>query len=148
MNDVTAAVDTADLRGRFQPGNAGRPKGSRNRATVLTEQLLSKDIKAVVQAVLAAAKEGDTNAMKLVLERILPPLKTRRLHFPMPEIKTVADVHDAMNGLWAAVSTGQVTADEAALLGKLLEQHAAVLEVSELEQRINALEADAERQTV
>jgi hypothetical protein len=57
---------------------------------------------------------------------------------------TVADVHEALNGLWAAVSSGAVTPDEAAMLGKLLEQHAAVLEVSELEKRIEALERGPE----
>jgi hypothetical protein len=41
-----------------------------------------------------------------------------------------------------------VTPDEASLLGKLLERHAEVFEVSELEKRIRALEADAEQRTV
>jgi hypothetical protein len=128
----------------FQPGNPGRPKGARNKATVLAERLLSADIRDVVGSVIKAAKDGDMIAAKLCLERILPPLKTRRLNFPMPPIATVADVHEALKGLWAAVSSGAVTPDEAAMLGKLLEQHAAVLEVSELEKRIEALERGPE----
>jgi hypothetical protein len=134
------------VRGRpFTRGNPGRRPGARNRATVLAEKLLSKDVKIVVESVLKSAAGGDMLAAKLVLERILPPLKTRRLCFPMPEIRTVEDVHAAMNGLWAAVSSGVVTPDEAATLGKLLEQHAAVLEVNQLERRLRALEDDAAR---
>jgi hypothetical protein len=125
-NDITLKQ-----RGKpFAPANSGRPHGSRNK----------------VSSVINAAKDGDMLAAKLVPERILPPLKTRRLSFPTPPIETVADCHAALNGPWAAVSTGQITVDEAGTLAKVIGMHAEVLNVSALEERIKLLEA--ERRTI
>jgi hypothetical protein len=129
----------------FQPGNPGRPKGARNKATVLAEKLLSKDIRDVCEVVSKAAKDGDLNACKLILDRILPVPKSRRITFPMREIHSVADVQDAMNGLWAAVASGGITPEDAQVLGKLLEQHAKVLEAGDIEERLARLEAEAAR---
>jgi hypothetical protein len=125
----------------FQPGNPGRPKGARNKATQLAEKLLSKDVDDVCNIVVEKAKNGSLEACKVILDRILPVPKSRRITFPMREIHSVADVQEAMNGLWAAVASGGITPEDATLLGKLLEQHAAVLESKDLEERIAALEA-------
>jgi hypothetical protein len=138
---TTAIVNS----GQFRPGNPGKPKGARNKATVLAEKLLSKDIKDVCAVVSKAAQEGDLNACKLILDRILPVPKSRRITFPMRDIHSVADVQEAMNGLWAAVASGGITPEDATLLGKLLEQHASVLEVGNIETRLRALEDAEER---
>jgi hypothetical protein len=129
----------------FEKGNPGRRPGVRNKATQLAEKLLSKDIKDVSNVVVEKAKNGSLEACKVILDRILPVPKSRRITFPMREIHSVADVQEAMNGLWAAVASGGITPEDATLLGKLLEQHAAVLEAGDIEARIAALEADAER---
>ncbi len=126
----------------FQPGNPG-PKGARNKATVLAEKLLSADIKDVCNVVVEKAKDGNLEACKVILDRILPVPKSRRISFPMREIHSVADVHDAMNGLWAACASGGITPEDAAVLGKLLEQHADLLEQSEIQRRLDALERAA-----
>src|SRR5260370_80064 len=66
---------------QFEPGQsgnpAGRPRGARNRATVLAEKLMQDDIEDVVRAVVDAAKERDMTAAKLVLERVAPRPKGR-----------------------------------------------------------------------
>jgi hypothetical protein len=59
--------------------------------------------------------------------------------FNMPEMRTVSNIHHALNGLWAEISSGKISPDEGAMLGRL-EQHAAVLETKELEERIAKLE--------
>jgi hypothetical protein len=46
-----------------QSGNpSGKPKGTRNRTTVLAEKLMQDDAADIVQVVLAAAKGGDMTA--------------------------------------------------------------------------------------
>jgi hypothetical protein len=137
-NSAALAARSAD--GKFLPGSGGRPKGSRNRATVLAEQLLEDDIEAVVKAIISAAKEGNTNAMKLVIERIVPPQTARRVTFPMKPINSVDDIADAFAGLWDACSEGGITPEEAAMLGKLLEQHKDVLKTRDLSSRMAAIE--------
>jgi hypothetical protein len=125
----------------FEKGNPGRRPGSRNKATQLAEKLLSKDVDDVCSVVVEKAKAGNLDACKVILDRILPVPKSRRITFPMREINTVDDVQEAMNGLWAAVASGGITPEDATLLGKLLEQHASVITSAELERRIRNLEA-------
>jgi hypothetical protein len=141
-----AALAPAKPRGKpFAKGNPGRQKGTRCKATMLAEKLLSKDIKDVSNVVVKMAKGGDLDACKLILDRILPVPKSRRITFPMREIHSVADVQEAMNGLWAAVASGGITPEDAQVLGKLLEQHAKVLEAGDIEARIAKLESAEER---
>jgi hypothetical protein len=54
---------------------AGRKPGTRNRATVWIEQLMTGDIEAVVARVVKAAKAGDMVAAKLLLDRVAPVRK-------------------------------------------------------------------------
>jgi hypothetical protein len=52
---------TAIARGRpFAKGNPGRPKGVRHKSTLLCKKLMRDDAKEIVQAVIVAAKAGDT----------------------------------------------------------------------------------------
>jgi len=63
-------------RGRpFEAGNKfgrGRPRGSRNKTTVLAQELLESHAEPVVRKALMMAIQGDTAAMKLCMDRILP----------------------------------------------------------------------------
>src|SRR3954451_22474122 len=82
--------------GRFQKGASGnpngRPKGSRNVATLACEALLDGQAEALTQKAIEMALEGDVVAMKLCLERIYPPRKDRPVTFPLPQI---TNPHDA-----------------------------------------------------
>jgi len=76
MTEKTAEKQHA-TRGRpFQPGQSGnpdgRPKGARNAATVAAEVLLDGEAEAITRKCVELAKEGDTVALRLCLERILP----------------------------------------------------------------------------
>ncbi len=133
-------------KGGFQKGNSGRPKGSRNKASILAEKILSKDIKAIAEVVTKAAKEGDLTAARLCIERLVAPAKQRLVSFQMPEIKTVDDVAGAMQALWSAVSTSAITIDEMLALTAVLEKHSTIIQANELEKRIIALEKSKTKQ--
>ena len=82
-----------------QSGNpSGKPRGTRNRTTVLAEKLMQDDARDIVQAVLAAAKNGDMTAARLILERISPVRKGRPVYLELPSVKTAADVSAAIGG--------------------------------------------------
>lgn len=53
----------------------GRPEGARDRRSNLRYGLL-KEVPAILKTLAAAAKDGDIQAAKLILERTLPALKT------------------------------------------------------------------------
>lgn len=62
----------------FRPGQsgnpAGKPKGTRHRATMLAEQLLDGEAEAMIRTVIEKAKQGDMVALRLCLDRIVPPV--------------------------------------------------------------------------
>ena len=53
--------------GQFTAGNSGRPKGSRNKATIAIESLLQRQAEALSQTAIAKALDGDTVALQLIL---------------------------------------------------------------------------------
>jgi Family of unknown function (DUF5681) len=65
--------------GSWKPGQCGnpkgRPKGARDRRSNLRYGLL-KEVPDILKTLAAAAKGGDIQAAKLILERTLPALKS------------------------------------------------------------------------
>ena len=56
--------------GTFTDGNAGRPKGSRNKATIAIESLLEGQAEALTQTAISKALDGDSIALRLCMDRI------------------------------------------------------------------------------
>ena len=67
--------------GQFVSGNTGRPKGSRNRATIAIESLLQGQAEALTQTAVAKALEGDSVALSLCMDRIAPAPKDQPVSF-------------------------------------------------------------------
>jgi hypothetical protein len=150
MDTISTAPASAEKtarkpRGRpFVRGNSanpnGRPKGARNAATVAAETLLDGEAAALTRKAVELALEGDMAALRLCLERVLPPRRDRPVVFQMPALATAADALTASVALVEAVSSGEVTPAEAGEIGSLIHAHVKLFEVAELERRIVALE--------
>ncbi len=135
-----------NTRGKpFQPGNAGKPRGARNRTTLALEALLDGEAEAITQKAIAMALEGDTTAMRLVLERILPPRKDRPVMFTLPKLETAADAVKATAALAAAVAAGDLTPGEAGELSKLVEGFTKAVELHDVQRRLDKIEAALEQ---
>jgi hypothetical protein len=61
-------------RGQFKPGHSGNP-GGRSGQTQAIRAKLAEGAEAVTKKVMAAAKKGDMQACRLILERLVPPIK-------------------------------------------------------------------------
>ena len=64
--------------GRFAPGNKaspGKAKGTRHKATAIAEKLFAADIAAVAKKVVEAAKNGESWACRLIIERLIGPAR-------------------------------------------------------------------------
>ena len=131
-------------RGGFRPGHsgnpAGKPPGTRHRVTVLAEKLMADDAESVVRAVIGAAQSGDMTAARLILDRIAPVRKGRPVPLPLPTVETAADVMAALGVTVTAMSEGEITPDEAAVVAGVLEIKRRAIETVEIERRIAALE--------
>lgn len=129
---------------RGNPGGPGRPEGSRNKATVLLDQLADGDAEAILGKVLEKARSGDMKAAELVLARVWPPRKGRRVSLSLPSIQSSHDVLSAISAVLEATAQGEITPDEAALVASLLEVKRRAIETVELEGRLTKLEAAKE----
>ena len=126
--------------GRFQPGNPGRPRGSRHRTTLAIESLLEGQHEALTQKAIDKALEGDTVALRLCLDRLAPARRDTPITFDLAPISSVGDAVAASSNLLAAVAAGEVTPDEGGRVMALLTAHRAIVETCDLEQRIRNLE--------
>ncbi|GEO18403.1 DUF5681 domain-containing protein [Microvirga aerophila] len=131
-----------ETRGKpFEPGYAGRPKGSRNKTTLALEALLDGEAEAITRKAVEMALEGDLTAMRLVMDRIMPPRKERPIMCTMPKMETAADAVKGSAALVDAVANGDITPGEAGELVKLIDGFTKAVELYEIQQRLDKLEA-------
>ena len=137
----TAETAPRNTRGQFGPGNPGRRPGSRNRATIAAQQLLDRGAKKLAQTCLDRALAGDSVALKLALERILPAARERPLQIELPMPESASDVQATLQAIIRAAADGTLTASEAERLSRTVETLARVGALAEFEARLQALEA-------
>jgi len=130
--------------GQFDKGQSGnpqgRPRGSRNKATLAAEAMLEGEAELLTRKVLDIAREGDLTALKLCLDRILPARRERLLQFELPPLRSASDAPRAIAAIAEAVAQGEITLTEATELGKLVETFVRAIEASDFEERLKMLE--------
>jgi Family of unknown function (DUF5681) len=130
----------------FAPGRSGnpngRPKGARDKATVLAEQLLEGEAEALLRKLIEKALEGDTAALRLCVDRVLPPRRGRLVTFALPKVESATDASAASAAILAACANGELSPNEAAELMGLVAAHVQMLETTKLEAGLATLEAE------
>jgi hypothetical protein len=142
---MTAETTAQKQRGRpFPKGRSGnpqgRPPGARNAATLVAERLLDGEAETLTRVAIEEAKQGNMIALRLCLDRIVPPRRDRPVRFAIPELNTAADAGKAIAAVAQAVANGELGLSEAGELSKLIETYVRAIEATELEQRLRALE--------
>ncbi len=131
-----------------QSGNpAGRPRGSRNRAAMLLQNLLDDDAETIARKAIDLAKEGDIAAIRLCMDRIAPARKSDAIVFELPPLDNAADTVAAAAAIVAAVAAGDLTPSEAAELAKVVDVYVQALAAAGFEERLARLESAGERIT-
>jgi Family of unknown function (DUF5681) len=129
----------------FEPGQsgnpAGRPRGARNRRTVLIENLFESEVEAVARQAIERAKAGDIAAIRLIVDRLAPKGREQPVDFELPPITSFRDSAAALEAVTQAVASGDLTPGEAASLCKLIESRLCALAHVDLEERIASLES-------
>ena len=129
-----------------QSGNpSGRPKGALNKATLATQALLDGEAEALTRKVVELAKDGNPVALRLCLERLLPPRKDRPINFTLPKIEGAEDLPKALGAILEAVAEGEITPGEGQTLTAMLDAYRKGLETTDLEARITTLEKERAR---
>jgi hypothetical protein len=129
--------------GTFAPGNPGKPRGARHRATQAVLALLNGQAEALTRKAVDMALYGDVTALRLCLERIAPPRKDAPVTFALPAMTCARDAAHAAAAVLGAVSEGDLTPTEGAHIMALVETWRRTFETTELEARLTALEGAA-----
>jgi len=130
-----------NTRGKpFEPGNPGRPKGARNKATLAAEALLDGEAETLTRKLIELANGGDLTALRLCMERIVPPRKDRPVSFELPPILKMSDCVAALAAIAEAVGCGDLTPIEAAELSKVVDAYTRAVEATEIMERLGRLE--------
>ncbi len=129
-----------------QSGNpSGRPKGALNKATLATQALLDGEAEALTRKVVELAKDGNPVALRLCLERLLPPRKDRPITFDLPPLEGAQDLPRVLKAILEAVARGEITPGEGHTLTSMLDTYRKGLEIMDLEARVTALEKERAR---
>lgn len=144
MTEPTEKTDEyRGAKGRFLPGNPGRPPGAKHAALKLLDEIGEENAEAVMQKVCAMALGGDMRAADLLLTRLWPARKGKPVRFTLPEIKTVEDAAQAAGAVLQAVAAGELTPEEGGAVSGLLAAHREALMLREIDGRLAALEGGA-----
>jgi hypothetical protein len=123
------------VRGRpFPPGtsgnDAGRPRGSKNRATRLWEQLSDANAEEIMHIVLDLALSGDKQMLRMCLDRLVPRQRERLVSIELPPVNSAADRAAVIDAIRTAQAGGEITISEAERMIGLVDVQIEAIEMS------------------
>lgn len=127
-------------RGRWKAGESGNPRGRPPGAGEVAKlrASIAGYVPEIIGQLVEAAKGGDVQAARLLLERVLPPMKSTELAVPLalPD----GSLTEQGRAVLAAVSVGDLAPGQGAQLLAAIGGLARVIEIDELTDRIEKLE--------
>lgn len=129
---------------KFTPGRSGnpdgRPKGSKDRRTAF-RALLEPKAPALFSTAIELALKGDTTALKMCLDRLVPSLKAETATVLLPGLAEASSLTDQGRIILAAVAEGRLAPDRATMLLGAMAAHSKTAEIEDIGRRLAALEA-------
>lgn len=133
--------ETSKPRGRpFQPGNPGRPRGSKNKTTRMVEELMADNAETIAKKLVELARNGNVDCIKLILKHVAPQRNGRPIDFNLPPINGGQDFVPAIAAIIAGISDGILTPEEGSQLAHFLKCSANIITTYDLALRVEALE--------
>jgi hypothetical protein len=131
-------------RGRpFEPGNKfgrGRPRGSRNKRTLIAQQLLDEHAEPIVRKAMILALQGDSRLLQSLLSYILPRRKDAPLKTAMLRTATTEELSESFEQILKKVSSGEITLSQARELVVLMEARRDMVKTEEFDKRLRVVE--------
>jgi len=143
-NAPTTSTSPKHPSGRFRKGASGnpqgRPRGSRNKITLLMESLLQEEAGDLTRKVIEMAKAGDSLAMRICMDRLLPAQKDRPIDLPLGPVETLPQIRAGLSTVVQAISDGSITPTAGETLANVLHLQTEVVSSAELAPRVEQLE--------
>ncbi len=128
--------------GRWQKGQSGNPAGRRPGSgnVAALRASLAECLPDVLENLAKAAIAGDMQATRILLDRVLPPLRAEETPVAL-DLSRAITLADKAEAILSAAASGDVSTNQAAQMISALGMTARIIEAQELEKRIAALEA-------
>ncbi|MHA6196579.1 hypothetical protein ACX3YG_19655 [Pseudomonas wadenswilerensis] len=122
-------------RGQFKPGHSGNPGGRSGQTQAIRAKL--------AEGAEAVTKKGDMQACRLILERLVPPIKatSEPVLFDLDD----SDLPSAAKSILRAIASGELPPDQGRHLIEALSSVAKVIEVEELQKAVEELREQIEK---
>ena len=124
---------------KFKAGISGNPKGrpkDRTPATLIRKSI-ANDMPEIILKLVEQAKDGDTAAAKILLDRCCPVLKAQAMAINLPVNGSLAEQGGE---IIRATMTGEIPADIGSQLITALSNQSKLIELQELTQRLDRIE--------
>jgi hypothetical protein len=125
-----------------QSGNpTGRRRGSLNKRTQLAN-ILDSHAEDLVQKAIEMALDGDSHALKLCIERLIPKVTSQPIHFDLGKVDGKKPDNLSLIGLdiLMAISFGELRLDDAQKLFGILDKQRHLIEFTDLVSKIQEIE--------
>lgn len=128
--------------GRWKPGQSGNPAGRKrgSGSVAALRASLAECLPDVLSNLTKAAVAGDMQATRILLDRVLPPLRAEESPVSV-DLPVAGSLVEKAQAVLTAAASGEVGTGQAAQMISALGTTARIIEAEELEQRITALEA-------
>lgn len=128
--------------GRWKKGQSGNPAGRRpgSGSVAALRASLAECLPTLLDNLGKAAVAGDMAATRILLDRVLPPLRAEESPVAL-DLSRATTLADKAEAVLSAAASGEVSPSQAAQMISALGTTARIIEAQELEKRIAALEA-------
>ena len=142
--DNSRNLEVRDASGRFRKGQsgnpAGPPRGSKHWASRMAEALIDGEGDAITRVVIQKALAGEDVALRICMDRLLPPRKFRTVRFDLPRLADAPALLAAHEELLRSVAEGELAPGEAAEVSALFKEHRELIVLAGVVDRIAAIE--------
>lgn len=133
---------------KFKTGTSGnpsgRPKGLKDKRVIMRE-LLQPHAQNLIDMAVRLALGGDTAALKICIDRIMPTMKEEPIHVTVPKITGPDDCVKAQAAVLNAVAAGQMLPGEGQVLSGLIDAQRRAYETTAMAKEMQDIRAELDK---
>lgn len=107
--------------------------------------LLQPHAEKLIQKVVNLALAGDVQALRICVDRIIPPVREDRVKIDLPPIADAAGCAEAQAVILEAVAAGELLPSQGDALAGLVEHRRKAIETGDILKRLEKLESSKEK---
>ena len=129
---------------KFKKGQSGNPSGKKpgthSKRTGLAK-LLEPHAENLINKVVELALDGDVNALKLCIDRLLPRITSQPVHINMNEfdIENIDNLSAIGKKIISAISTGNISPEEGQKLMSILDDQRKLIEHVDMSRKLDEI---------